>query len=149
MKLNLQYFSGGHSVTLVKDAGVTTFTASSSSDVQKDAEVTLTVVLATGYHVDKYDVIAGGVTVNPETKKFVMGESDVIIALRTKADTAYIVTEDVTVNINGSKTELKKNVKLLKSPSGAIYGAESGNTALTFDPAVIAQLVANGIIVPA
>ena len=39
MKLDLQYFAGGHSVTLYKDAGVTTFTASADSDVQKKSGI--------------------------------------------------------------------------------------------------------------
>ncbi|MBQ2178750.1 MAG: hypothetical protein II451_06430, partial [Oscillospiraceae bacterium] len=106
MKLNLQWFSGGHSVTLVHDDGASAFTASSSSDVQKDAVVTLTVTLKTGYAVDKYDVLSGGVTVDPATKKFTMGEADVVIALKTKATNEMIITEDCLVNINGTKTQL-------------------------------------------
>lgn len=148
MKLNLQWFAGGHSVTLVHDDGASAFTASSSSDVQKDAEVTLTVTLKTGYAVDKYDVLSGGVTVDPATKKFTMGEADVVIALKTKATNEMIITEDCLVNINGTKTQLKKNVKVLVSSSGGIYGAEVNGTAVTFDAAVVQQLVANGILVP-
>ena len=148
MKLNLQWFAGGHSVTLVHDDGASAFTASSSSDVQKDAVVTLTVTLKTGYAVDKYDVLSGGVTVDPATKKFTMGEADVVIALKTKATNEMIITEDCLVNINGTKTQLKKNVKVLVSASGGIYGAEVNGTAVTFDAAVVQQLIANGILVP-
>ena len=148
MKLNLQWFAGGHSVTLVHDDGASAFTASSSSDVQKDAVVTLTVTLKTGYAVDKYDVLSGGVTVDPATKKFTMGEADVVIALKTKATNEMIITEDCLVNINGTKTQLKKNVKVLVSASGGIYGVEVNGTAVTFDAAVVQQLVANGILVP-
>lgn len=147
MKLDLQYFSGGHSVTCVKDDGATTFSASATSDVQKNAEVTLTVVLASGYEVDKYDVLTGGVTVDPATKKFTMGEADVVIALKTKANNKYIVTEDCTVNINGTATHLAKNVKLLQSASGGVYGVTVSGTAITFDAAVVAQLVKDGVIV--
>ena len=146
MKLDLQYFAGGHSVTLYKDAHVTTFTASADSDVQKNAEVTLTVVLASGYEVDEYEVIAGGVTVNATTKKFTMGEADVVIYLKTKANNSYIVTEDTDVVINGSKTHLGKNIKLLEN-KGHVYGVNISGTAITFDAAVVAQLVADGILV--
>ena len=146
MKLDLQYFAGGHSVTLHKDAGVTTFTASATSDVAKDAEVTLTVVLETGYEVDEYEIIAGGVTVNASTKKFTMGNENVVIYLKTKANNKYIVTEDTDVVINGSKTHLGKNIKLLEN-KGHVYGATVSGTAITFDAAVVAQLVADGILV--
>lgn len=146
MKLDLQYFAGGHSVTLYKDAGVTTFTASADSDVQKNAEVTLTVVLETGYEVDEYEIIAGGVTVNASTKKFTMGEADVVIYLKSKANNKYIVTEDTDVVINGTKTHLGKNIKLLEN-KGHVYGANISGTAITFDAAVVAQLVADGILV--
>lgn len=147
MELNLQYFAGGHSVTLYKDAGVTTFTASADSDVQKNAEVTLTVVMASGYEVAEYEVIAGGVTVNASTKKFTMGEADVVIYLKSKANNSYVVTEDVDVTINGSKTHLGKNVKLQLTKNGGVYGVTISGTAITFDAAVIAQLVADGILV--
>ncbi len=147
MKLNLQYFAGGHSVTLYKDAGVTTFTASADSDVQKNAEVTLTVVFASGYELDEYEVIAGGVTVNASTKKFTMGEADVVIYLKSKANNKYVVVEDTDININGTKTHLAKNVTLQKSANGGIYGATVSGTAITIDAATVAQLVSAGVLV--
>lgn len=147
MKLNLQYFAGGHSVTLYKDAGASAFTASSDTDVQKNAEVTLTVTLASGYEVKEYEVIAGGVTVDPATKKFTMGEANVVINLKTQKNNLYAVTEDVVVNINGSVTKIGKNVKLLKTKTGAVYGAEVTPAEVTVDAATVAQLVDAGIMV--
>ena len=147
MKLNLQYFAGGHSVTLYKDAGVTTFTASADSDVQKNAEVTLTVVFASGYELDEYEVIAGGVTVDPSTKKFTMGEADVVIYLKSKANNKYKIVESCDVNINGSKTALTKNTKIIYSANGAIAGVECSGTAITLDAETVKQLVKDGIIV--
>lgn len=147
MKLNLQYFAGGHSVTLYKDSHVTTFTASSDSDVQKNAEVTLTVVIASGYEVDEYEVIAGGVTVNPSTKKFTMGEADVVIYLKTKANNVYAVVEPVKININGTETSLAKNVTLQQTANGGVYGAVVSGTAITIDAATVAQLVKAGVLV--
>ena len=145
MKLNLQYFTG-HDVTLYKDEHVTTFTASSSSSVAQDTEITLTVELASGYEVDEYEVIAGGVTVNASTKKFTMPNADVVIYLKSKKNNNYKVLESVEVNINGTKTQLTKNVKVLEK-NGEVYGVECTPTAITFDAAVVAQLVADGIIV--
>jgi len=147
MKLNLQYFAGGHSVTLYADAGASAFSASATSDVAKDAEVTLTVTLASGYEVKEYEVIAGGVTVNPSTKKFTMGEENVVIYLKTQKNNLYAVTEDVEVNINGTKTKIGKNVKLLRTKTGAVYGAEVTPAEVTVDAATVAQLVAAGIMV--
>lgn len=147
MKLNLQYFAGGHSVTLYADSGASAFSASANSDVAKDTEVTLTVTLASGYEVKEYDVIAGGVTVNPATKKFTMGEANVVISLKTQKNNLYAVTEDVVVNINGTETKLGKNVNVLKSANGGIYGAAVTPTEVTIDAATVAQLVAAGILV--
>ena len=144
--MNLQLFDG-HSVTCYRDAGASAFSASPNSSVAKDAEVTLTVTLASGYEVDEYEVIAGGVTVDPATKKFTMGAADVVIYLKTKANNAYIVTEPIDVTINGSKTHLAKNVKLLETANGGYYGVTVSGTAITFDAAVVADLVARGIIV--
>ena len=147
MKLNLQYFAGGHSVTLYKDAGVTTFTASADSDVQKNAEVTLTVVFASGYELDEYEVIAGGVTVDPSTKKFTMGEANVVIYLKSKKNNLYKVVESCDVTINGSKTSLTRNMKLETGANGAIIGVTVTGTEITLDAATVKQLVHDGIIV--
>ena len=119
MKMILNLFAGGHSVTLYKDSHVTTFTASSDTDVQKNAEVTLTVVIADGYEVDEYEVIAGGVTVNASTKKFTMGEADVVIYLKTKADNLYMVTEETMASVNDTKVVLHQNTTVVLTPNGA------------------------------
>lgn len=55
--------------------------------------------------------------------------------------------EDTFVNINGTRTELKKNVTLQKSANGGVYGAVVNGTAITVDAAVVAQLVAAGVLV--
>ena len=60
--MNLQLFAGGHSVTVLKDAHMTTASASSTSDVQAEATVTLTLTPATNYELDTVEVLAGGVT---------------------------------------------------------------------------------------
>lgn len=149
MKLNLSMFAGGHSVTLFKDSGVTTFTASPNSDVAKDAEVTLTVVLETGKEVDEYEVISGGVTVNPSTKKFVMGESDVVINLKTKANNKYMVTEECKACLNdGAWTVLHKNTVIELTANGVpkAITVENGGTAVTVN-AAIQNLIDTGVLI--
>ena len=148
MKMILNLFAGGHSVTLHKDAGVSTFTASASSDVQKDAEVTLSVTLAAGYEVDEFEVIAGGVTVNPETKKFVMGEADVVIYLKTKANNRYMVTEECSGSLNGAPFVLHANTIVTLTPNGVPckIEAKDGGQAVTVN-AAIQNLIDQGILI--
>ena len=148
MKMILDLFAGGHSVTLYKDSHVTTFSASSTSDVQAQAEVTLTVVIADGYEVDEYEVIAGGVTVNESTKKFTMGSDNVVIYLKTKADNKYMVTEETMSCVNDTKVTLHANTVYTFTPNGVIKGvsAASGGASLTLD-AGIQQLIDQGVVV--
>ena len=120
--MDLQIFAGGHSVTVVAGENITAASASSTTDVAKDTEVTLTITPASGYEA-QIQVISGGVTVNPETKKFTMGEADVVIAVTAKADNLYRVCEECVVNINGTRQVLHRNVKLRYSANGAIAEA--------------------------
>ena len=144
--MNLQLFDG-HSVTCYRDAGASAFSASPNSSVAKDAEVTLTVTLASGYEVDEYEVIAGGVTVDPATKKFTMGEADVVINLKTKANNKYKNVENSDVWVNGSKTALQRNMTLEKGLNGAIVGVTSNGTAITLSSEIVADLVKAGTII--
>lgn len=144
---DLQMFAGGHSVAITKGDHVTTATASASSDVQKDAEVTLTIVVADGY-APVYQVIAGGVTIDPDTKKFTMGESDVSIVVTAKATNLYKVLETTTVTINDSKMDLVKGVKLVYAPNGAVSGAEITPTTIT-NAGMVDALLKAGLIEPA
>jgi hypothetical protein len=150
MKINLRMFAGGHSVTLYKDAGVTTFTADETSDVQKDDEVTLTVVLASGYEIDAFEVLAGGVTVEADDDDwvFTMGESDVAINLKTKANNLYMVTEECSASVNDAKVILHKNAKVVLTPNGVpkAINVESGGTAIAMTQAV-QNLIDQGILV--
>ena len=150
MELNLQYFDDPtYSVTCYKDGHMTTFSASPNSSVAKDATVTLTVTPASGYELDEIEVIAGGVT--PEYKNsawtFKMGEANVVLYCKSKANNVYAVVEPVDVTINGSVTNLAKNVKVKQTANGGIYEATVNGTAITFDAAVIAELIKAGVLV--
>ena len=148
MKMILDLFAGGHSVTLYRDAGASAFSASATSDVAKDAEVTLTVTLNTGYEVAEYDVIAGGVTVDPATKKFTMGESDVVISLKTKANNKYMVTEECSGSLNGTPFTFHANTIIQLTPNGVPKGVTvyNGGESITVN-AAIQQLIDQGILV--
>lgn len=149
MKMILDLFAGGHSVTVVSDEGISAASASATSDVAKDAEVTLTVTAETGYEIKEYDVLAGGVTVNPATKKFTMGESNVIIAVKSRATTSYLVTEETMVNVNDNPVRLHKNAKVVLTPNGVPKAviADGGAATVTMNDAV-QSLIDQGILVP-
>ena len=107
----------GHSVTVVKDSNITTATASSTSGVEEETEVTLTITPATGYEAVT-EVLAGGVTI--EDNKFEMGEEDVVISVKGKKANTYRVTEETMVNSNDNPVRLHRNVVLHFSANGAI-----------------------------
>ena len=149
MRMILNLFAGGHSVTVLKDANISAASASATTDVAKDAEVTLTVTPETNYAIAEYEVLAGGVTVNPATKKFVMGEADVIIIVRSGLANNYMVTEETMVNVNDNPVRLHKNAKVILTPNGVPKGinVESGGTVIAASDAVT-SLVAQGILIP-
>lgn len=149
MKMILDLFAGGHSVTVVSDEGISAASASATSDVAKDAEVTLTVTAESGYEIKEYEVLAGGVTVDPATKKFTMGESNVIIAVKSRATTSYLVTEETMVNVNDNPVRLHKNAKVVLTPNGVPKAviADGGAATVTMNDAV-QSLIDQGILVP-
>ena len=149
MKMILDLFAGGHDVTVVADAGMTTASDSATSDVQKNAEVTLTLTPDTGYEVKEVEVLAGGVTYNPSTKKFVMGEADVIIVVRTRATTSFLVTEEIMLAVNDTRVQLHKNAKVVLTPNGVPKAviADGGAATITLNDAV-QSAIDQGILVP-
>lgn len=147
-KINLQLFTGS-TVTVYKDAHMTTASASPNSSVAKDATVTLTLTPATGYEVKDIIVIAGGVTVHQDntTISFACGETDVILYVTSQKNNEYKVVETCNVYVNGAKTQLVKNVKPVYSANGGLADVECTPTAVTLDAPIVADLVAEGILV--
>lgn len=147
MKLDLQVFAG-HSVTVYGDAGVSSVSASPNSSVAEEAEVTLTVTLESGKEIDEYEMIAGGVTVNPTTKKFAMGDENVVIFVKTKANNKYQVTEPVMISVNDVKVKLNPNTHLLLTPNGAPkeITITNGGAAITNND-VVQSLIKQGVLV--
>lgn len=151
MKLNLSMFAGGHSVTVHADAGFTSATADKTSDVAKDAEVTITPVMKIGYEVAEYETVAGGVTVDVGDEgvgTFDMGEADVIIFAKSKANNLYMITEETIVNVNDNPIPLHKNAKVVLTPNGVpkAIDIENGGAAIAMTAAV-QNLIDQGILV--
>lgn len=145
-KLNLQMFTG-HTVTVYNDGHTSAASASPNSSVDKDTEVTLTLTPSSGYEIDNVEVISGGVTVNMTTKKFAMGEADVVLMVHTKKNNVYMVTENRDVIINNSKTSLTRNMTLEYAANGAVKGVSCSGTEVTLDAGIVAQLVAEGVLI--
>ena len=148
MKLNLQHFDDPtYTLTLYKDSGVTSVTGSKTSGLAQNEECTLTITLETGYELDNVEVIAGGATYNATTKNVKMGQANAAVMVHSKKNNVYKVTESVTVNVNGSKTNLNRNMKLVEGASGAIVDVDCAGTEVTVSADVIASLVAQGILI--
>ena len=148
LKMDLQLFAGSLTVTVYKDSGITTATASPSSSLAEGDDVELSITPASGYEVKEILCLAGGVTVDPEDYTFEMGASNVTLCVVSKDATTYLVTENCYTNVNGVKLELTRNMKLVKGPSGAIIGVDSQGTDLgSVNADIVAQLVAAGVLV--
>ena len=149
--LNLRMFAGSLTLTTYSDAGYSTCSASASSSLAKDDEVTYTIAMATGYEFDECEIIAGGATYDPDTKKLTMGASNAVVSFKSKANNKFMVTENVYMNVNGAELNLKKNTVLQLAANGAIIGVDvaSGGQAITLStmqPA-IDSLIASGVLV--
>lgn len=146
--MNLQLFAGGHNVTVLKDAHMTTASASSTSDVQANATVTLTLTPASNYELDTVEVLAGGVTIEyGDDVTFKMGSADVTLIARAKKSNTYQVLENCDVWVNGSKSTLRRNTTLVKAPNGAIKAVEVSGTTVTLNAEMVEDLVKQGVIV--
>ena len=148
IRLNLQMFSGSLTLTKYNDAGYSTCTASATTSLAEDDEVTMTLVYASGYEFDECEIIAGGCTYNPSTKKIKMGASNAVVYFKSKANNKYIVTENCHVGVNNATLELKKNTVLVKAANGAIIDVTNGGgTAISTCTGAIDGLIASGVLV--
>lgn len=146
--LNLKMFAGSLTLTTYKDAGLSAATPSASTSLAKDDEVTYTLTFASGYELDECEIIEGGATYNPATKKLTMGAANAVVYFKTKANNKYIVTEDVKLSVNGATLSLKKNTVLVKAANGAVIDVTNGGgTAISTCGAAIDGAVAAGVLV--
>ena len=146
MELNLQYFTG-YSLTIYKDAGITSATAAKDSGLAKDEETVVTITPASGYELLEVEIVSGGGSFNYTTNKYKSGEADGVINVKSKKNNLYKITENVTVNVNGTKTTLYKNMQLEYAANGAIAGVSCAGTEVTLSADVVADLVAQGILI--
>jgi len=148
LKMDLQLFAGSLTLTTYKDAGYTTCSASASSSLAEDDKVTYTIVMASGYEYADCEIIAGGATYDPETKKLTMGDANAVVYFKSKPNATYKVTENCYCNVNGTVTNLKRNMVLVKGANGEITDVTCTGTDLSsLNANIISQLVAAGVLV--
>ena len=150
MKLDLQRFAGSLTVTVHKDSGITTASASPASSLAKDDTVALTITPASGKELDEIEVIEGGVTPaydEDDGWTFDMGEADVVLFVKSKNAKKYKVVENTPIWVNGVKTELARNMMLEIGKNGAIVGVTCEGTDLNISADLIEILVESGAIV--
>ena len=148
-QMDLQRFSGSLTLTTYYDSGFSACSASASSSLAEDDEVTYTITMATGKEFAECEVISGGATYNPTTKKLKMGASNAVVYFKSKANNKYLVTEDVHIGLNNAELNLKKNTVLVVAANGAIYDVTyaSGGTAISTCTGAIDGLIASGVLV--
>ena len=148
-KLNLRLFDDPvtYSVTCYADDGFTAFSASPGSGAE-ETTVTLTITPKSGYELDEIQVIAGGVEIEfgEDSVTFDIGEANVVLYAKSKANNKYKVTEECVVFVNGAKTALHKNVEVILTKQGAIEDVQCTPTAITVNDAV-QNLIDQGILV--
>ena len=148
--MNLQLFAGGHSVTVVADAGMSAASASATTDVQAQATVTLTLTPGSNKELASVEVLSGGVTLEVSAQgaySFKMGSADVVIVVKSKDNNIYKIVENCDVWVNGSKTHLQRNMTLVQGKNGAITGVTCSGTAVTLSAEIVANLVAAGTLI--
>lgn len=148
---NLQMYAGSMSVTMLKDANVTTATATPNSSLAKDDAVELTLVFGTGYELDEIEVISGGVELEQDDDGdwgFDMGEADVVLYVKSKAAKTYKVLEPIYASVNGSVTKINPNVIYQYSKTGQIIAVDSKGTSLaSLSADILASLEESGVVI--
>lgn len=151
MKMDLQRFAGSLTVTVIKDvnANWTAASVSPASSLAKDDVVTITATPATGYEIDDIEVVAGGVEIYDDdgALKFAMGESNVTLYFKAKANNVYQIVENCYVSVNGTVTQLTRNTMLKYGVNGAVIGVDVNGTAVTLSADIVDALKKNGAIV--
>lgn len=148
---NLQRFDDEpttYTLTAYKDAGVTSVTASKDSGIADKEEVTLTIVMASGYELADIEVVSGGCTVNMSTKKVKINAANGVVYVKSKSSTLYKVVETTKYSVNGVSNVLTRNMKLKVTANGSVYDVECEGTSLaSVNADIIAQLVKDGALV--
>ena len=76
-----------------------------------------------------------------------MGASNATIFVKGKKNNLYKIVENCDVWVNGSKTNLQRNLQLVLGPNGAIIDVAGDGQAVTLSSEIVADLVKAGTIV--
>ena len=96
------------------------------------------------------EVVSGGVTIDYDPDdgySFDMGEADVVLYVKSKSNKLYKIVENTIINVNGSKTELTRNMMIKYGANGAIVAVDCKGTELSINADILAELVANNIVI--
>ena len=148
-KLDLQRFAGSLTLTVKNDGNFSATSASPSSSLAKDDKSTLTITPSSGYELDEIVVIEGGATVLYESDawKVKMGESNATVFVKGKKNNVYKIAENCLVNINGTVTNLQRNMTLQRGKSGAIVGVDVTGTEISLSSEIVSELVKSGVLI--
>ena len=151
MKFNLQWFDATtYTTTMYYDSGISAASASpTSGTVTEETKVTLSLTFASGYELDSIDVAAGGVTVDiGDTITFTMGDANVVLNIKSKKSTMYKVTENCYTCVNGTVTNLTKNIVLGYGKNGDIVEVTcTGTDCSSLNATILAQLIEAGVLI--
>ena len=67
--------------------------------------------------------------------------------VKSKANNLYKVVENTFVSVNGTVTNLVRNMTIVTGKNGAVVDVESDGTALTLSADIIANLLESGVII--
>ena len=149
MKLNLQRVAGSLTLTVKNDGHFSATSASPSSSLAENDKSTLTITASSGYELDEIEVIAGGATIENDsgTWKVKMGASNATIFVKGKKNNLYKIVENCTVNVNGTQTNLVRNMMLQRGNNGAIVGVDATGTEVTLSTEMVSGLVKAGVLI--
>lgn len=146
MKLNLQQFAGSLTVTIHKGSGITAATATPASGLSEGDSVALAFTPATGKKVDKVINLTTGATYPSNVSGFRMPASSVVLAVTSKDNNLYKVVENCSVNVNGRKIELTRNMTLEIGKTGVVIGVECEGAPIEMNEG-IKNLIDQGILI--
>lgn len=144
----------GYMLDILKDGGIS---ATSSTHVEGKtafSSVTFQRTMKSGYVYDGAAVVSGDAEIESDTATSTtvkLGSSDAIVAVKSRPNNRYMVTEDVVLCMNDKRLILKTNTVLEIGKNGKIIGVEpnGGGVSLTladYQPA-IDGLIASGVLV--
>lgn len=147
--MDLQRFAGSLTLTVTNDGHFSATSASPSSSLAENDKSTLTITASSGYELDEIEVIAGGATIENDsgTWKVKMGASNATIFVKGKKNNLYKIVENTHVWINGTTTELVRNMTLQRGANGAIVGVDCNGSEVTLSSDLVSALVKSGAII--